>query len=114
MIENVASSPAVTNYGLYPVIGYVIGYVAPAVGITYDGPAPLIKVMVPALGASSGGRALVTEYVAPVPGASDDGHSLDIDDLTRYLTDLKKQGVCLPAILDLESRVAALRQARGH
>ena len=56
----------------------------------------------------------MTEYVAPVPGASDDGHSVDIDDLTRYLTDLKKQGVCLPAILDLESRVATLRQARGH
>ena len=101
---------AITNDGHLPVIGYV----ALALSIIYDGPAPLIKFMVPAPGASLGGRAPVTEYVAPFPGASDDGPSLDIDDLTRYLNDLKEPGICLPAILDLESRVAALRQARGH
>ena len=80
MNENVAVSPAVTNDGPLPVIGYVapiapvpvIEYAAPALGITYDGPAPPIEFMAPAPGASYGGPAPVTEYVAPVLGASDD------------------------------------------
>ena len=46
--------------------------------------------------------------MAPTLGASDDGPGSEIDDL------LKKQGVYHPLIPDLESRVAALRHARGH
>ena len=89
MIENVAVSPTVAS----------------------DGTLPVIEFMAPALGASYGGPAPVTEYVAPFLGAFDDGPAPDIDDITRYLNDLKKQGICHPMLLSLESRVAALGQA---
>ena len=83
--------------------------VAPAPGITYDGPAATIENKAPVLGASHGGPAPVTEYVAPVtktaPSPAIEYTSVsdgidDIDDMARCLNDLRKQGSCPPVILD--------------
>ena len=49
--------------------------------------------MAPALGASYGGPAPVTVHVAPFLSASDDGPASDIDDITRCLNDLKKRDI---------------------
>ena len=79
-------------------------YVAPAPGVTYTVPSPGTEYYAPTI-----------KCVAPAPGDARVADAIDeIDDVTRCLNDFEKQGIYRPMLPDLESRVAALRQARGY
>ena len=125
VIVNMAISPAITNDGPLPEIGYVspmtptpaIENVAGSSAVANDGPLPVIGYVAPAAHApviENVNVPPVNEFMAPALGASNDGPSSEIDDLTRCLNDLKKQGIYHPLKPDLEGRVAALQQSRGH
>ena len=111
--DHVASALAVTITTPTPAIGYM----AVSSAVANDGPLPMIGDVAPTTPApviENMAISPVSEFMALALGASDDGPASEIDDLTRCLNDLKKQGIYHPLIPDLESGVAALRQAGGH